>query len=67
MRGPEAVWEDDLHNIGEVYIASGGDVVVAHIGSKLTAMGDVQPVDDDVAELKRRSALSTTRTWGEDS
>ncbi|MQW90681.1 GNAT family N-acetyltransferase [Sinorhizobium saheli] len=53
VRGPEGVWEDDLRDIGEVYIASGGDFVVAHIGSKLTAMGGLKPIDDDVAELKR--------------
>ncbi|RAZ92385.1 GNAT family N-acetyltransferase [Mesorhizobium hawassense] len=51
--GPQGVWEDDLRNVGEVYIASGGDFVVAHIGSLLAAMGGLKPVDDDVAELKR--------------
>ncbi|MBT1515870.1 MULTISPECIES: GNAT family N-acetyltransferase [Bradyrhizobium] len=53
VRGPEGAWEDDLRNIGEVYIASGGDFVVAHIGSRLVAMGGLKPVDGDVAELKR--------------
>ncbi len=53
VRAPEGGWEDDLNNIDEVYIASGGDFVVAHIGSKLTAMGGLQPIDDEVAELKR--------------
>lgn len=51
--GPEGGWEDDLRNIGEVYIASGGDFIVAHIGSRLVAMGGLRPVDDEVAELKR--------------
>ncbi|RZN14315.1 GNAT family N-acetyltransferase [Bradyrhizobium sp. Leo121] len=51
--GPEGAWEDDLRNIGEIYIASGGDFVVAHIGSKLVAMGGLKLIDDDVAELKR--------------
>lgn len=51
--GPEGGWADDLRNIGEVYIASGGDFIVAHIGSRLVAMGGLRPVDDDVAELKR--------------
>ncbi|UPK28415.1 GNAT family N-acetyltransferase [Bradyrhizobium sp. 195] len=51
--GPEGVWEDDLRNIGEVYIASGGDFVVAYIGPRFAAMGGLKPFDDDVAELKR--------------
>lgn len=51
--GPEGAWEDDLRNIGEVYIASGGDFVVAHIGPRLAAMGGLNPFDDNVAELKR--------------
>ena len=53
VRGPERFWEDDLRNVGEVYIASGGDFIVAHIGPQLAAMGGLKPVDDDVAELKR--------------
>lgn len=32
VRGPEGMWEDDLRNVADVYIASGGDFVVAHIG-----------------------------------
>ncbi|RVC78405.1 GNAT family N-acetyltransferase, partial [Mesorhizobium sp. M2A.F.Ca.ET.046.02.1.1] len=28
MYGPEGMWEDDLRNIGEAYIESGGDFVV---------------------------------------
>lgn len=51
--GPEGGWEDDLRNIGEVYIASGGDFILAHIGSRLVAMGGLRPIDDNVAELKR--------------
>ncbi|WP_353642739.1 GNAT family N-acetyltransferase [Mesorhizobium sp. WSM2239] len=51
--GPQGVWEDDLRNVGKVYIASGGDFVVGHIGPQLVAMGGLKPVDDDVAELKR--------------
>ncbi|MDH2347195.1 GNAT family N-acetyltransferase [Bradyrhizobium sp. SSUT77] len=51
--GPEGAWEDDLRNIGEVYIGSGGDFVVAHIGPRLAAMGGLKRFDDDVAELKR--------------
>ncbi|WP_085026094.1 GNAT family N-acetyltransferase [Ensifer aridi] len=53
VRGPEGMWEDDLRNIEEAYIASGGDFVVAHIGPQLAAMGGLKRVDDDVAELKR--------------
>ncbi|WP_027545521.1 GNAT family N-acetyltransferase [Bradyrhizobium sp. WSM2254] len=51
--GPEGKWEDDLRNIGEAYIASGGDFILAHIGSRLVAMAGLRPIDDDVAELKR--------------
>ncbi|MGY0571699.1 GNAT family N-acetyltransferase [Bradyrhizobium sp. RDM12] len=51
--GPEGTWEDDLRNIEQVYIGSGGDFVVAHIGPRLAAMGGLKPFDDDVAELKR--------------
>ncbi|MDE5446248.1 GNAT family N-acetyltransferase [Bradyrhizobium hipponense] len=51
--GPEGAWEDDLRHIEEVYVGSGGDFVVAHIGARLGAMGGLKPVDDDVAELKR--------------
>lgn len=51
--GPGGRCEDDLRNIGEVYIASGGDFILAHIGSRLVAMGGLRPIDDDVAELKR--------------
>ncbi len=53
MYGPEGVWEDDLRNVGEVYIESGGDFVVGHIGIQLAAMGGLQPVDEEIAELKR--------------
>jgi len=52
-RGPEGAWEDDLRNIGEVYISSGGDFLLAHIGSRLVAMGGLKPVDADVAQLTR--------------
>ncbi|MCC8942511.1 GNAT family N-acetyltransferase [Bradyrhizobium sp. Arg62] len=52
-RGPEGVWEEDLRNIEEVYITSGGEFLVARIGSQLAAMGALKPVDDEVAELKR--------------
>ncbi|MGR4931246.1 GNAT family N-acetyltransferase [Bradyrhizobium sp. CAR08] len=51
--GPEGTWEDDLRNVGAVYIGSGGDFVVAHIGPQLAAMGGLKRVDDDVAEVKR--------------
>ncbi|MET4323157.1 hypothetical protein ABIB90_008240 [Bradyrhizobium sp. JR4.1] len=40
--GPEGAWEDNLRNIGEVYIGSGGDFVVAHIGPRLAAMGGLK-------------------------
>lgn len=50
--GPEGAWEDDLRNIREVYIRSGGDFLTAHIGSRLVAMGGLKPVDSDVVELK---------------
>ncbi|MGX9147596.1 GNAT family N-acetyltransferase [Mesorhizobium sp. 128a] len=53
VRGPGGVWEDDLRNVGEVYIESGGDFVVVRIGTQLAAMGGLKRVDDDVAELKR--------------
>ncbi|MGV7213468.1 GNAT family N-acetyltransferase [Bradyrhizobium sp. UFLA05-112] len=52
-RGPEGAWEDDLSNVGEVYIRSGGYFLTAHIGSRLVAMGGLKPVDVDVAQLKR--------------
>ncbi|WP_426441176.1 GNAT family N-acetyltransferase [Bradyrhizobium genosp. P] len=51
--GPEGTWEDDLRNIGEVYIGSGGDFMLAHIGCRLAAMGGLKPIDDGVVELKR--------------
>jgi ribosomal protein S18 acetylase RimI-like enzyme len=50
---PEGTWGDDLRNIGEVYIKSGGDFMVAHIGSDFAAMGGLKPLDNDVVELKR--------------
>ncbi|GLR91091.1 GNAT family N-acetyltransferase [Bradyrhizobium iriomotense] len=53
VRGPEGAWEDDLRNISEVYIKPGGDFLLAHIGSRLVAMGGLKPVDADVAQLKR--------------
>ncbi len=53
MRGPEGMWEDDLRNVGDVYIVSGGDFIVARISPRLAAMGGLKPVKDDVAELKR--------------
>ncbi|MBH5371071.1 GNAT family N-acetyltransferase [Bradyrhizobium glycinis] len=53
VRGPEGEWEDDLRTIKEVYIASGGDFILAHIGSRLVAMAGLRPIEDDVAELKR--------------
>ncbi|MER8563526.1 GNAT family N-acetyltransferase [Mesorhizobium sp. M0115] len=53
VHGPEGAWEDDLRNVGDVYLASGGDFVVAHIGGQLVAMGGLKPAEDYVAELKR--------------
>lgn len=53
VSGPGGGWEDDLRNIGEVYITSGGDFILAHVGSRLVAMGGLRPIDYNVAELKR--------------
>ncbi len=64
MRGPEGAWEDDLRNIREVYIASGGDFVVAHIGSQLVAMGGLKPIGGDVVELKRMRVDPTFQRRG---
>ncbi|MGY8665366.1 GNAT family N-acetyltransferase [Bradyrhizobium sp. UFLA05-109] len=63
-RGPEGAWEDDLRNISEVYIRSGGDFLTAHIGSQLVAMGGLKPVDSDVVELKRMRVDPALRRRG---
>ncbi|AMA61593.1 hypothetical protein BCCGELA001_30935 [Bradyrhizobium sp. CCGE-LA001] len=63
-RGPEGAWEDDLRNISEVYIRSGGDFLTAHISSKLIAMGGLEPADSDVVQLKRMRVHPAFRRQG---
>lgn len=50
--GPEDGWEDDLRDIGRVYLAD-GEFLVGVAGSALVAMGALQRLSPTRAELRR--------------
>jgi len=45
-------WDDDLHNIKQVYIESGGEFLIGVCDDQIVAMGALV-VSDDKAEVKR--------------
>ena len=46
-------WDDDLDQIEEVYVAAGGEFLVATLDGEIVAMGALRRVEDQVAEIKR--------------
>lgn len=46
-------WDDDLHHIEEIYLASGGEFVVAELQSRIIGMGALRRRDADTADVKR--------------
>lgn len=51
--GGSGPWEDDLHRVEEEYIATGGEFYVGTVGGRIVAMGGLQRLSDDRAELRR--------------
>lgn len=47
------IWDDDLKDIGAVYLNSGGDFLVGIVGGKIVAMGALKKLSDEVGEIKR--------------
>lgn len=50
-------WDDDLEDIGSVYIDSGGDFLVAACGPVIVGMGALRAVDGSEAEVKRMRVM----------
>jgi len=46
-------WDDDLHHIGEVYLAAGGEFLVGECGGRLVAMGALRRLSARRAEVAR--------------
>jgi GNAT superfamily N-acetyltransferase len=46
-------WDDDLKQIDESYVLSGGDFLVGTVDGKVVAMGALRRLSQQVAEVKR--------------
>jgi len=46
-------WDADLKRIDEVYLADGGEFLVATLDGEIVAMGALRRIEDEVAEIKR--------------
>ena len=46
-------WDDDLDDIEEAYLASGGEFLVGTLEGEIVAMGAIRRVSPDAAEVKR--------------
>lgn len=46
-------WDDDLHNVAAVYLATGGEFLVGLLDGRLVAMGALRRTAPDRAEIKR--------------
>ena len=51
--GGNGPWDDDLHRVDDEYIATGGEFYVGTVGGRIVAMGGLQRLCDDRAELRR--------------
>ncbi len=51
--GGNGPWDDDLHRVEDEYIATGGEFYVGTVGGRIVAMGALQRLTDDRAELRR--------------
>ena len=51
--GGNGPWDDDLHRVEDEYIATGGEFYVGTVGGRIVAMGGLQRLSDDRAELRR--------------
>jgi len=46
-------WDEDLNEIGEVYLESGGEFLVGVLEGEVVAMGALKRLSPDAAEIKR--------------
>jgi GNAT superfamily N-acetyltransferase len=46
-------WDDDLEDIEDVYLESGGEFLVGELEGEIVAMGAIRLVSPEAAELKR--------------
>jgi GNAT superfamily N-acetyltransferase len=46
-------WDDDLEDIEDVYLESGGEFLVGELEGEIVAMGAIRRVSPEAAELKR--------------
>jgi ribosomal protein S18 acetylase RimI-like enzyme len=46
-------WDDDLHQIEEVYLANGGEFLVGVLDGRIVAMGALKKTSAERAEVKR--------------
>lgn len=51
--GGNGPWDDDLHRVEDEYIATGGEFYVGTVAGRIVAMGGLQRLTDDMAELRR--------------
>ena len=51
--GGNGPWDDDLHRVEDEYIATGGEFYVGTVGGRTVAMGGLQRLTDDMAEVRR--------------
>src|SRR4051794_18882364 len=46
-------WDNDLHDIEEVYLNNGGEFLVGVLDGQIVAMGAIRRITPDKAEVKR--------------
>ena len=51
--GGNGPWDDDLHHVKDEYIAAGGEFYVGTVNGRIVAMGGLQKLSEDRAELRR--------------
>ncbi len=52
--GGHGEWDDDLKNIKEVYLDSGGAFLVAELEGEIIGMGALKRISDTRAEIKQK-------------
>jgi len=55
--GGDGPWDDDLHNVREVYLDAGGEFLVGECDARIVAMGALCPLDQVTAEITRMRVL----------
>ena len=55
--GGNGPWDDDLHNVRDVYLDAGGEFLVGELDGRIVAMGALGPIDKVTAEITRMRVL----------